>query len=179
MNRLVANVVGIVALVCVWLEPAVAFAGDGGASDGFEYVQPGGLTVLIGYFLFKVNQVAGPLKKLANNGKLSVTTEGFEEQQAEFDAEIKAATDEHAAETAALQAENDGLRAEVERLKAAQEMAAELDDLRRQREADAARFAATQAELAVAQAKVEAYERLVEFEKRLNGEESHDGEPED
>ncbi|MHC4648138.1 MAG: hypothetical protein ACYTBJ_21975 [Planctomycetota bacterium] len=194
MNRFWLNVVGVAALFCVWLEPAIALAGDGGASDGFEYVQPGGITALIVYLLVKMNQVAGPLKKLADNGQLTVTTKGFEEQEAAFDAKLKAAaeaTDERirVAQEEALagqtdmKAENDSLRAELEKLRAAQEMAAELDELRRQQAADAAKLAAVQGELDLARAKLEPYEKLLDFKIRLKDEgvdeEKDEPEPED
>ncbi|MHC4715096.1 MAG: hypothetical protein ACYTAN_17780 [Planctomycetota bacterium] len=167
----------LVLMVAVWVKPALALAGDGGSPDGSEYIQPGAFTAAIFYLLHKLNQVAKPLKQLADNGDLSITTKGFKEQQAELDAKLREAQAEHEKEVAALHAECDGLRSEVEKLRAAQEAAAELEDLRRQREADAARLAATQAELAVAAAKVEAYEALVEFEKRIHGEKDHDSEP--
>jgi hypothetical protein len=177
MMKLLGNVALLVLMAGVWLKPALALAGDGGSPDGSEYIQPGAFTAAIGYLLIKLNQVAKPLKRLADNGDLSITTKGFKEQQAALDEQLREAQAEHEKEVAAITSECDGLRAEVEKLRAAQEMAAELEDLRRQREADAARLAAALSELAVARAKSEAYEALVDFEKRVNGDHDDDGQP--
>lgn len=164
------RVAGLALLAAIWLRPALALASDGSAPDGSEYIQPGALTAAIAYLLHKINQVAKPLKQLADNGQMRVTTAGYEEQKAEFDKQLQVARDEHAAELRTIAEECAGLRSELERLRAAQELAGELDEMRRQREADAAQYATLQGELAVAVARLETYERLVEFDKRLAGE---------
>jgi vacuolar-type H+-ATPase subunit I/STV1 len=170
MTKLLSNAAVLVLLVFVWLRPALALAGDGGSSDGSEFIQPGAITALVGYVIVKINQAARPLKRLADKGQLKVTTEGYEEQQAEFGRKLAEAKAEHASELAEVQAENDRLRAEAEKLRAVQEMASEIEDIRRQSEARAARLAEMETELDDARDKLEAYESLVEFEQKLNGE---------